>query len=314
MGWLQGKHGGGDRGGIGPKEADALVRGGAVLLDVREPAEWQAGHVPGAFHVPLGQLEGRLAALPAGPTRRGHLPVGEPLGDGDVPPCPLRLRRRESPWWNAGLGLCRAARGDRRRAAGHGGVRLLLTLPLGLVVGLALGALGGGGSILAVPALVYVVGLGAKEAVTTSLVIVGVAALGGMVGHWRAGRVRVAAGLWFSLAGVAGSLLGTRLNRSVNPDVLLAAFAVVMMIAAWRMWVTARSQDRFAATAAAAMSSSSGPTPRPTRPAGIRAPRAIPTPLRSTTTRPSPRGSQPGLASGCRRWPRWWWRERWSDS
>jgi uncharacterized membrane protein YfcA len=48
------------------------------------------------------------------------------------------------------------------------------------------------GSILAVPALVYVVGLGAKEAVTTSLVIVGVA---GMVGHWSAGRVRVAAGL-----------------------------------------------------------------------------------------------------------------------
>jgi uncharacterized protein len=139
-------------------------------------------------------------------------------------------------------------------------VRLLLTLPLGLLVGLALGALGGGGSILAVPALVYVVGLGAKEAVTTSLVIVGVAALGGMVGHWRAGRVRVAAGLWFSLAGVAGSLLGTRLNRSVKPDVLLAAFAVVMMIAAWRMWVTARSQERSAATAAAEMSPSSGPT------------------------------------------------------
>jgi len=139
-------------------------------------------------------------------------------------------------------------------------VRLLLTLPLGLLVGLALGALGGGGSILAVPALVYVVGLGAKEAVTTSLVIVGVAALGGMVGHWRAGRVRVAAGLWFSLAGVAGSLLGTRLNRSVNPDVLLAALAVVMMIAAWRMWVTARWQDRIAAAAASATSSSSGPT------------------------------------------------------
>ena len=138
-------------------------------------------------------------------------------------------------------------------------MRLLLTLPLGLLVGLALGALGGGGSILAVPALVYVVGLGAKEAITTSLVIVGVAALGGMVGHWRAGRVRVAAGLWFSLAGVAGSLLGSRLNRSVNPDVLLTAFAVVMMIAAWRMWVTARSQDRFAA-AAAAMNWSSGPT------------------------------------------------------
>ena len=152
-----------------------------------------------------------------------------------------------------------------------------------------------------------------KEAVTTSLVVVGVAALGGMVGHWRAGRVRVAAGLWFSLAGVAGSLLGSRLNRSVNPDVLLAAFAGVMMIAAWRMWVTARSQDRFAA-AAAAMNSSSGPTTQPTRPAGIRAPRAIRTPLRSTTTRPSPRVSHPGLAFGYRRWSKWWPLERSSDS
>jgi len=64
VGWLQGKHGDGDQGDVGPREADALVRGGAALLDVREPAEWQAGHVAGAFHVPLAQLEGRLAALP----------------------------------------------------------------------------------------------------------------------------------------------------------------------------------------------------------------------------------------------------------
>jgi len=123
-------------------------------------------------------------------------------------------------------------------------VRLLLTLPLGLFIGLTLGALGGGGSILAVPALVFVVGLGPKEAVTTSLVIVGVAALGGMVGHWRAGRVRVAAGLWLAVAGIAGSLLGTRLNGAVDPNVLLATFAGVMVVAAWRMWVTARRNAR----------------------------------------------------------------------
>jgi len=123
-------------------------------------------------------------------------------------------------------------------------VRLLLTLPLGVLIGLALGAVGGGGSILAVPALVYVVGLGPKQAVTTSLVVVGVAALGGMIGHWRGGRVAVGAGLWFGLAGVAGSLLGTRLNRAVDPNVLLAAFAGLMAIAAWRMWATARGRDR----------------------------------------------------------------------
>ena len=111
------------------------------------------------------------------------------------------------------------------------------------MIGLALGTLGGGGSILAVPALVYLVGLNPKGAVTTSLVVLGGAALG-LVGHWRAGRVRVAAGLWFGLAGGAGSLLGTQLNRAGNPDVLLVAFAGVMLLAAWRMWPTARAPDR----------------------------------------------------------------------
>ena len=129
-------------------------------------------------------------------------------------------------------------------------MRLLLTLPLGLLIGMALGALGGGGSLLAVPALVYVVGLEAKSAVTTSLVIVGVSALGGMAGHWRAGRVRVAAALWFGLAGIAGSLLGSRLNRAVDPRVLLIAFSGVMVIAAWRMmWASTRDRDRSLAKA-----------------------------------------------------------------
>ena len=150
-------------------------------------------------------------------------------------------------------------------------MNLLLALPLGLLVGLALGALGGGGSILAVPALVYVVGLGPKAAVTTSLVVVGVAALGGMVGHWRAGRVRLVAGLWFGLAGVGGSLLGSRLNRAVDPAVLLAAFAGVMAIAAWRMWVTARRRNRIAAAVSGTTSSPSSliaPTSPPSSVAG----------------------------------------------
>ena len=122
-------------------------------------------------------------------------------------------------------------------------MRLLLSLPLGILIGMALGALGGGGSILAVPALVYVVGLEPKSAVTTSLVVVGVAALGGMIGHWRGGRVRLAAGLWFGIAGIAGSLLGSRLNRAVDPTVLLVAFSGLMLIAAWRMWVSVQKAD-----------------------------------------------------------------------
>ena len=62
MGWLQNLLGGGR--GVGPEQADGLVRSGAVLLDVREQSEWHAGHAPGACHVPLGELEGKLGALP----------------------------------------------------------------------------------------------------------------------------------------------------------------------------------------------------------------------------------------------------------
>ncbi|MGV9373009.1 rhodanese-like domain-containing protein [Micromonospora tulbaghiae] len=50
---------------MGPEEAAALVAGGGLLLDVREPAEWRAGHAPRARHIPLGQLAGRVGEVPA---------------------------------------------------------------------------------------------------------------------------------------------------------------------------------------------------------------------------------------------------------
>lgn len=73
-------------------------------------------------------------------------------------------------------------------------MKALITAPLGLLIGLALGALGGGGSILAIPALVYIVGQDPKAATATSLVIVGVASLVGVWPPWRSGRVRLGAG------------------------------------------------------------------------------------------------------------------------
>jgi uncharacterized protein len=115
-------------------------------------------------------------------------------------------------------------------------VRALLASPLGFLIGLSLGALGGGGSILAVPALVYAAGQDPKSATTTSLVLVTVTALIGIIPHWRAGRVRVAAGAVFGLAGVGGSLLGSAWNEAVDPDVLLLAFSILMMVAAYAMW------------------------------------------------------------------------------
>jgi len=114
-------------------------------------------------------------------------------------------------------------------------VRGLLASPLGFAVGFALGALGGGGSILAVPALVYAAGQSASDATTTSLLVVAGASMFGLTGHWRAGRVRIAPGVIFGLVGIGGSIAGTALNRRLDDDALLAGFAVLILVAAWRM-------------------------------------------------------------------------------
>ena len=112
---------------------------------------------------------------------------------------------------------------------------LAIAIPAGLLIGLSLGALGGGGSILTVPALVYLLHQQPHAATTGSLLIVGITALAGMIAHQRAGRVRVAQGVTFGVLGVAGSYAGTRLSASVAPDLLLTLFAVLMLAAAAAM-------------------------------------------------------------------------------
>lgn len=114
-------------------------------------------------------------------------------------------------------------------------LRALLASPLGFLIGVSLGALGGGGSILAVPALVYAAGQPARDATTTSLLLVGIASVVGMASHWRAGRVRVRTGVVFGLTGIGGSLAGSALNQRIDPNALLLAFAGLVCIAAWRM-------------------------------------------------------------------------------
>ncbi|HEU4697866.1 MAG TPA: sulfite exporter TauE/SafE family protein [Gemmatimonadales bacterium] len=107
---------------------------------------------------------------------------------------------------------------------------------LAALVGLALGLLGGGGSILTVPILVYVLGFEAKTAIAMSLPIVGAVSLAGAVGHWRAGNVRPRTALLFGLAAMAGAFLGARLAVFLSGAVQLTILAVVMLAAAVSMF------------------------------------------------------------------------------
>ncbi|SFF43525.1 sulfite exporter TauE/SafE family protein [Blastococcus tunisiensis] len=117
------------------------------------------------------------------------------------------------------------------------------TLGLGLLIGLSLGALGGGGSILTVPALVYVLGQDARAATTSSLFIVGITSVVAALGHARSGRVRWGVGVVFGATGLAAGFVGTAVNRLVNPDVLLLSFAVVIVVAAVGMLVSSRGEE-----------------------------------------------------------------------
>lgn len=106
---------------------------------------------------------------------------------------------------------------------------LWLTLALAVVVGIALGLFGGGGSILTVPLLVYVAGLDTKPAIATSLVVVGATAIGALVQHARAGRVQWRTGLLFGSTAMVGAYLGGLLGPRVPDVVLLVGFALMML-------------------------------------------------------------------------------------
>ena len=113
----------------------------------------------------------------------------------------------------------------------------------GAVIGLSLGALGGGGSILAVPVLVYALYLDPQAATTASLVIVGVTAIVAAISHARAGRVDWRAALVFGGLGIPASIGGSLLNRAVDPQVLLLAFAALMLLAAAAMYRRSRADE-----------------------------------------------------------------------
>jgi len=110
-----------------------------------------------------------------------------------------------------------------------------LAVGLAVFVGISLGLLGGGGSILTVPLLAYVAGLEPKQAIAMSLFVVGVTSAVGSVTHARAGRVRWRVAGVFGAAAMAGAYGGGRLARFVPGNVLLIAFALIMIMAAVAM-------------------------------------------------------------------------------
>ncbi len=102
----------------------------------------------------------------------------------------------------------------------------------GALIGLSLGALGGGGSILAVPVLVYALGQGPAQATTGSLVVVGVTSLIGTVTARREGHVLLARGAGFGAVALGGAALGARAAAHVPEPTLLACFAALMLLVA----------------------------------------------------------------------------------
>jgi uncharacterized protein len=110
-----------------------------------------------------------------------------------------------------------------------------ITLAFGALVGLSLGLVGGGGSILTVPILVYALGESVHLATGTALAIVGVNALIGAWDHHRAGHVLLPVALTFGGVGIAGALAGSWLNHLAPGQLVMVGFALLMLAAAVAM-------------------------------------------------------------------------------
>lgn len=101
----------------------------------------------------------------------------------------------------------------------------------GVLVGFTLGLVGGGGSILAVPLMVYVVGVASPHvAIGTSALAVAVNATTGLISHVRSGNVKWRCGLMYAAAGIFGALAGSTLGKAFDGDRLLLLFALVMIV------------------------------------------------------------------------------------
>ena len=112
----------------------------------------------------------------------------------------------------------------------------LLTILSGIIVGFSLGLIGGGGSILALPLLLYVVGIKDPHvAIGTSALAVAANAFANLVQHARAGTVKWPCAIVFAVSGVVGALIGSTLGKRVSGEHLLILFAAVMVVVGFSM-------------------------------------------------------------------------------
>jgi len=110
-------------------------------------------------------------------------------------------------------------------------IHWLLPLLAGVPIGLTIGLIGGGGSILAVPLLVYVVGVASPHvAVATAAIAVALNAAAGVANHARIGNIKWPCALVFAAAGVTGAALGAQAGKAVDGERLLAAFGALMIV------------------------------------------------------------------------------------
>jgi uncharacterized membrane protein YfcA len=122
--------------------------------------------------------------------------------------------------------------------------QLMLSVAGGSVVGLSLGLIGGGGSILAVPLMVYLIGVRSPHvAIGTAAVAVAASALINLVGHARTHTVKWPCALAFAFAGVIGAALGAHLGKAVDGQKLLSGFGVLMVAIAALMLRARRGGD-----------------------------------------------------------------------
>lgn len=114
-------------------------------------------------------------------------------------------------------------------------ILLAVVVLLATLVGLSLGLLGGGGSILTVPLLTYVAGMDAKEAIAASLFVVGTTSVVSTIAHARRGNVQWRTGLIFGVASMVGAFLGGLLGGFIPSTILMVAFALMMLATATAM-------------------------------------------------------------------------------